>query len=143
MVCAAKGDVAAVFDGAMQPEPGSVLPMQYLDSRKKLAPEARLMIAVLQNAINCLEKYRLTARPLGRQLFDEEKQWFLAPGGDWPYSFEHICAAPDLDADAVRESIRLALRPSGRITPMPRRSMTRVMQRMKSESVNANDWDEV
>ena len=34
----------------------------------------------------------------------------MAPrrGADWPYSFERICAVLDLDANAVRDRLRLA-----------------------------------
>lgn len=79
-----------------------VLPSQYWGSRRKQAPEHRLMIAVLHNAIDCLQK------PRPQRLFNEAKQWFLADETDWPYSFQRICEALDLDADAVREHLVVA-----------------------------------
>jgi len=73
------------------------------------APEQRLMIAVLQDAIDCVGKYRLTKDHRGRRLFDEAIQWLLAEETDWPYSFECICGVLGLDSNAVRYSLRWAL----------------------------------
>jgi len=66
------------------------------------------MIAVLQDAIDCVEKYRFTHHHRGRRAFNEAMQWLLAEETDWPYSFESICGVLDLDASAVRSSLRLA-----------------------------------
>ena len=85
-----------------------VLPSQHFGSRRKQTPEQRLMIAVLQDALDCIEKYRYATDTHGRRLFQEAKQWFLADETDWPYSFECICGALDLDADAVRQHLRVA-----------------------------------
>jgi hypothetical protein len=66
------------------------------------------MIAVLDDAVRCIEKYRFPTDERGRRLFHEAKQWLLAEEPHWPYSFEHICAVVDLDANAVRHRLRLA-----------------------------------
>ena len=96
-----------------------ILPSQQFGPRRKHAPEQRLMIAVLQDALDCVEKYRFAKDPRGRRLFDDAKQWMLAAETDWPYSFECICAVLDLNSDAVRQRLRVALeRPTGpRATP--------------------------
>ena len=79
-----------------------VLPSQHFGPRRMEAPEQRLMIAVLEDALDCLTGSH------GRRLSDEAKQWFLADETHWPYSFECICGALDLDADAVRQRLRVA-----------------------------------
>jgi len=79
-----------------------------LGARKPLAPEQRLMIAVVQDAINCLEKYRFATDPRGRQLFAEVTEWLDAAQPGWPYSFESICEVLGLDATAVRHRLGLA-----------------------------------
>jgi hypothetical protein len=91
-------------------QPDVILPSQYRAPRRIQAPEQRLMIAVLQDAIDCVEKYRFTRdyRGRGRRLFDEAMRWLLAEETDWPYSFECICGVLDLDANAVRYSLKLA-----------------------------------
>jgi hypothetical protein len=74
------------------------------------------MIAVLQNAIDCVAKHRRAKDYRGRRLFDETTQWFLAEDTDWPYSFEGICAVLDLDANAVRQALRLPEPPSALVS---------------------------
>jgi hypothetical protein len=68
------------------------------------------MIAVLQDAINCVEKYRSAGDFRRRRLFVEAQQWILSGKTEWPYSFESICEVFGLDSDAVRQSLRLAPR---------------------------------
>jgi len=86
-----------------------ILPSQHFGPRRKPAPEQRLMIAVLHDALDCVERYRSATNVHGRRLFDDAKQWFLAREMDWPYSFECICGVLDLDANCVRQRLRVAL----------------------------------
>jgi hypothetical protein len=89
-------------------QPHIILPAQHFNPPKKLAPEQRLMMAVLDDAVRCVEKYRCPPDARGRRLFREAQQWLLAEEPHWPYSFERICAALDLDANTVRHRLRLA-----------------------------------
>ena len=95
-----------------------VLPPQYFGPRRRQAPEQRLMIAVLQDALDCVQKHRFAKDPQRRRLFQAAKQWFLSDERDWPYSFECICGAIDLDANAVRQHLRVA--PVQRAVPASR-----------------------
>jgi hypothetical protein len=89
-------------------EPHIVLPVQHFNPPKRLAPEHRLMMAVLDDAVRCVEKYRFPRDGRGRRLFHEAQQWLLDEEPSWPFSFERICAVLDLDANAVRHRLRLA-----------------------------------
>jgi hypothetical protein len=91
------------------PAPDIVLPSQHFGPQRKQAPEQRLMIAVLHDALECVTKYRFATNTRSRRLFREAKQWFLANNAEWPYSFEGICGVLDLDANAVRQRLRVAL----------------------------------
>jgi len=66
------------------------------------------MIAVLNDALDCLEKYRAASDPQGHRIFQEAKQWVLAMDTDWPCSFERICMTLDLDSSAVRRRLLAA-----------------------------------
>ena len=88
-----------------------ILPSQHFGPRRKQAPEQRLMIAVLHDALDCVDKYRFATSARGRRLFHEAKQWFLADETEWPYSFECICGVLDLDSNAVRQRLRVAPEP--------------------------------
>ena len=89
-------------------QPNVILPSQHFGARTPLAPEQRLMIAVVQDAINCIEKYRFATDHRGRRLFREVTQWLGAKATGWPYSFEAICEVLGLDANAVRHRLGVA-----------------------------------
>lgn len=93
-------------------EPCIILPSQYFAPRMRLTPEHRLMIAVLLDAIDCVAKHHHAKDYRGRRLFNEATQWLLADEAEWPYAFECICAALDLDANAVRQALRLPVQQS-------------------------------
>jgi hypothetical protein len=103
-------------------QPDLVLPVQHFNPPRKLAPEHRLMMAVVDDALRCIERHRCSTKARGRRLFQEVKEWLLAEDPHLPYSFEHICAVLDLDADAVRERLRL-------VPERPPRWVSREMQR--------------
>jgi len=70
------------------------------------------MVAVLHEAFDCVEKHRFSTSGMGRRLFHDAEQWFLAEQIDWPYSFESICGVLDLDSDAIRQRAVLRFRAS-------------------------------
>jgi hypothetical protein len=73
--------------------------------------ELRLMVAVLEDAINVLRK-----RPRSRA-GREAREWLASNDTHWPFAFERICEALDLDADSVRHQV--AQRPAVRVEPRP------------------------
>lgn len=89
-------------------QPHVILPAQHFTAPQKLAPEQRLMMAVLHDALECIDKYRSATDARGRRLFHDAKQWLLAAEPHWPYSFERICGVLELDAKAVLHRLRLA-----------------------------------
>jgi hypothetical protein len=106
-----------------------VLPLQHFGSRRKQAPEQRLMIAVLRDAVDCVERHRRASDRQSQRQFREETQWFLSGETDWPFSFECICDALGLDSSAVRHSLRLAPEPQ----PLPvSRDLRIALERKKS-----------
>jgi hypothetical protein len=61
--------------------------------------ELRLMAAVLEDAIHVLRK-----RPRSRA-GREAREWLHSGDRTWPFSYERICEALDLDANQVRTRI--------------------------------------
>jgi hypothetical protein len=61
--------------------------------------ELRLMAAVLEDAIHVLRK-----RPMSRG-GREAREWMHSTDRTWPFSYERICEALDLDADQVRSKL--------------------------------------
>jgi hypothetical protein len=92
-------------------QPDLLLASQHFGPRGKQSPEQKLMIAVLQDALDCLEKYRSATKSHECRLLHETRQWFLADEPAWPYSFECICLTLDLDASAVRRRLGVVPEP--------------------------------
>jgi len=61
--------------------------------------ELRLMAAVLEDAINIVRK-----RPRSRA-GREAREWLASRDATWPFAYERICEALDLDADSVRRQV--------------------------------------
>jgi hypothetical protein len=64
--------------------------------------EERLMLAVLENAIEDFQKYILANDKRGKELFEEAEEWILETNSPSFFSFENICEHLGLDPDYVR-----------------------------------------
>jgi hypothetical protein len=84
--------------------------------RRSLRPEQRLMCAVLEESLTELAATRVAARSRleGHPHRDELLAWFASPDRSWPFSFENICDAIDLDPGQVRAGLRILSRSSTR-----------------------------
>jgi hypothetical protein len=93
------------MDAARTFTPRYVAPAEDLESPATSTPERRLMIAVLQSAVECLEKHRFATDSRARRLFEEAQVWLHSDETEWPCSFEHICDVLELNASAVRRRL--------------------------------------
>ena len=69
------------------------------------APEARLMLAVLQDALATFQRGLRTSSCKELQAFREVDRWFRCRDADAPFSFESICGTLLLDPHGVREGL--------------------------------------
>ena len=67
--------------------------------------EERLMLAVLENAVEHFQKYVLARKPSGKQLFQEAEEWFLDKDNEALYSFENICDTLGFHPDHIRKGL--------------------------------------
>jgi hypothetical protein len=67
--------------------------------------EERLMLAVLENAVEYFQKYVLARKPSRKQLFREAEEWFLDKENEALYSFENICETLGLHPDPIRKGL--------------------------------------
>ena len=89
-------------------EPDVLLPGQFFSFFRKEAGfdrERRLMLAVLEDAIDCFQKYAHTSDLRGRQLFAESYEWIMSPDKRWLFSFENICQIVDMNPDYIRQGL--------------------------------------
>jgi hypothetical protein len=65
-------------------------------------PEERLMFAVLTDAVECFQKYHGGQSRRARVLFAEAAEWIESRDSSWPFSFEQICQALNLNPSYLR-----------------------------------------
>ncbi len=86
-------------------EPDIFLPSQFYGSgglSRKLEGEKRLMIAILKDAVECLEKYREARTGVGRVQYQNAIEWVEDTGTEWLFSFTNICDLLGFDAHYLR-----------------------------------------
>ena len=87
-------------------EPDIFLPSQFYGAgglSRKLEGEKRLMIAILKDAVECLEKYRGARSGTARIQYQNAIEWVEDTGTDWLFSFTNICDLLGFDPHYVRE----------------------------------------
>jgi hypothetical protein len=67
--------------------------------------EEKLMLAVLESAVEDFQKYVLSKDKKERKLFQEAEKWFLKKESDQLFSFEYICAILGLAPAYVRRGL--------------------------------------
>jgi hypothetical protein len=88
-------------------QPDTLLPEQYLDTfRRKLhlEPEKKLMLALLEDAIACYQKYLFARDSKGKALFEEAEEWVRQPGGS-VFAFDSVCELLGLNPDYLRRGM--------------------------------------
>ena len=64
-----------------------------------------LMLAVLEDAVRCIENGRRRRRFGARRLAAEAEAWVRCVRADWPFSFLNVCEALGIDVDALRSRL--------------------------------------
>src|SRR4051794_19763966 len=85
-----------------------VLPAQYQNTfqrRFPLLPEKTLMLAVLEDAVDCLQKYASARNPKTRQLFQEAEEWILEQDSEWLFSFDQVCSTLGWNSEYIRHGL--------------------------------------
>jgi hypothetical protein len=67
--------------------------------------EERLMLAVLESAVEDFQKYVLARHPSGKKLFHEAEKWFLDKDSGALFSFGSVCESLGLHPDHVRKGL--------------------------------------
>jgi len=61
------------------------------------------MLAVLEDAIACFQKYVFARDRLGKALFHETEYWIQDTNNDWTFSFVNVCETLGFDPEYLRQ----------------------------------------
>lgn len=90
-------------------QPDTLLPSQYFDRfrrRSQLQGERRLMLAVLEDAVDMYRKHVAARDGRNQQLFLDAEEWIDDDDRTWVFSFLNLCDVLDLDGEYLRRGLR-------------------------------------
>lgn len=100
------GIVNDTFAHLLQPD--TLLPSQYFAVlRRKGAhePERRLVVAVLEDAVDCFQKHLRARDNKARELFRDAEEWICSQDRSWPFSFENVCDLLQINPEYLRRGL--------------------------------------
>jgi hypothetical protein len=80
-----------VTDGWVSLDPADAGLIEAVYKRKIREGEERLMLAVLESAVEDFQKYFFARHPSGKKLFHEAEKWFLDKDSGALFSFGSVC----------------------------------------------------
>lgn len=90
-------------------QPDTLLPSQFFDRIRRRAwfdGERRLMVAILEDAVEVYRKQAGARDRKRRQLFVDAEAWIESDDRGWIFSFENICDVLGVDAGYLRKGLR-------------------------------------
>lgn len=73
--------------------------------RAALSGEKRLMLAIVENALDCYQKYIEATDRIGRTLFMEAVVWMQSTSTEDVFSFENISETLDINPEYFRRGV--------------------------------------
>jgi hypothetical protein len=88
-------------------QPDMLLSHQYFATfrTKRLEPEKRLMLGVLEDAVACFHRYVFSRNRRERALVNETEDWIRDENSDYLFSFGNICEVLKLNPEYVRAGL--------------------------------------
>ena len=96
---------ALVANGYATLDPADTGVIEKLFKKDIREGEEKLMLAVLENAVEYFQKYIFARNPSGKKLFQEAEEWFLEKDSESFFSFENICETLGLHPDYIRQGL--------------------------------------
>ena len=90
-------------------EPDTLLPIQYFEAMRKkhlLEGEKRLILSVLEDAVDCFMKCIDSPTSKGQRLFRDADEWISLEDKHWVFSFDNVCDMLDINPDYMRRGLR-------------------------------------
>jgi hypothetical protein len=90
-------------------EPDTLLPIQYFEAMRRkhlLEGEKRLILSVLEDAVECFMKCIDSSTNKGQRLFRDADEWIALEDKRWVFSFDNVCDMLDINAEYMRTGLR-------------------------------------
>ncbi len=90
-------------------EPDTLLPIQYFEAMRRkhlLEGEKRLILSVLEDAIECFMKCLEASSNKGQRLFRDAEEWINLEDKRWVFSFDNVCDMLDINPEYLRVGLR-------------------------------------
>ncbi|MGH9645921.1 MAG: hypothetical protein ACRD4E_03810 [Bryobacteraceae bacterium] len=90
-------------------EPDTLLPIQYFEAMRRkhlLEGEKRLILSVLEDAVECFMKCIESPTNKGQRLFRDADEWIALEDKRWVFSFDNVCDMLDINPDYMRRGLR-------------------------------------
>src|SRR5882757_1977701 len=90
-------------------EPDTLLPIQYFEAMRRkhlLEGEKRLVLSVLEDAVECFMKCIDSSSNKGQRLFRDAEEWITLEDKKWVFSFDNVCEMLDVNPEYLRRGLR-------------------------------------
>jgi hypothetical protein len=88
--------------------PSILTPEQFYDERRDdsaMRPIKRLMLAILEEALRCLQKHAGAKSGARRLMYWEAEQWLYSEGGNALFSFTMVCETLGIEPEYLRSGL--------------------------------------
>lgn len=89
--------------------PSILTPDQYYDERRDdsvLRPIKRLMLAILEDALRCIQRHADARSGACRRMYREAEQWLCSESGNALFSFTMVCETLGIEPKYLRSGLR-------------------------------------
>jgi hypothetical protein len=90
-------------------EPDTLLPIQYFEAMRRkhlLEGEKRLILSVLEDAVECFMKCIDSTTNKGQRLFRDADDWINLEDKHWVFSFDNVCDMLDIEPEYLRRGLQ-------------------------------------
>jgi len=90
-------------------EPDTLLPIQYFEAMRRkhlLEGEKRLILSVLEDAVECFMKCIDSPSNKGQRLFREADEWIFLEDKRWVFSFDNVAEMLDINPEYMRRGLK-------------------------------------
>ena len=103
--------------------------------------ERELMLAVLNDAIECYWKYQNSAKRSAIRLYQDAKKWIFAEDDSLPFSFHEVCETLELNPGYIRRGILAVGRTAPAIESLdPRGAPANDRRNIKRKLKSGRSW---